>query len=145
MFAIRLVPGKAYQPSLKFAVKTGAYLREASLKCFTLGYATCHTQTVNKGEKACQGHLILLWTFVNYGCKSFVTLGRGCLVSRRNFNLTNLDSFLSCLWKVRWRKGKYSWNSSVLLSQRPRLLFYHSAYVFTPSLDLTLSKSDITW
>jgi len=70
------VPGKPFKPSLMFVGQAGAYPSEAPFSFFTrVGSGLTHKHLTRLEKLAEDKHSRLLHKFVNYGQKSFITLG----------------------------------------------------------------------
>jgi hypothetical protein len=72
--------GKPFQDSIVFASKAGAYPSETPFRCSTLGQTPglAHKQYTMLKRPYRDKHIT--WTFVNYGCKSLITVGLGANV-----------------------------------------------------------------
>jgi hypothetical protein len=71
------IPGKPFQPGIKFAREARAYPSEGSFRCSTLGYAPglsdkdyTRLESISKDK-----HSSLMQTCLNYGCKKFYEIG----------------------------------------------------------------------
>jgi hypothetical protein len=95
------VPGKFYQPSLMFASKAKVYPIEAPLRCPLKGRLLALPTNIRLGWKmnVCDKHSSLLRKLVNYGQKSFITMGPGAFFIQRFSSLMVEQNKLECLFR----------------------------------------------